>query len=100
MDASISLEIHVEPSNRSRRSFQLRPCTLRDSAASNLSKRRRPLCNEQLLANALGNAVRKRKFEILGQKLSDVWSLDIRCLLDLNDFQDLGTMGQLIFSNN
>ena len=56
---------------------------------TNLSKRRWPLRNEQLLANALGNTVRKREFEVLGEELSDVWSFDIRRLLDLHDFQDL-----------
>lgn len=37
----------------------------------------------------LGNAVRKRKFEVLGEKLFDVWSSDICRLHDLDNFEDL-----------
>ncbi len=33
--------------------------------------------------------MRKRELEIFGEELSDVRSLDVFCLLNLHDFQDL-----------
>jgi hypothetical protein len=33
--------------------------------------------------------VRKREFEVLGEKLLDVWALDVFSLLEFYDFEDL-----------
>lgn len=33
--------------------------------------------------------MRKRKFEVLGEELLDVWSSDICRLLDFDNFEDL-----------
>ena len=43
------------------------------------------------LSSSLGDAVRKRKFEILGEELLDVWALDIVSLFELNDLEDLNS---------
>jgi hypothetical protein len=47
------------------------------------------LAGEQLGASCLGNAVRKREFEVLGEKLLDVRALDVVGLLKLNDLENL-----------
>lgn len=46
-------------------------------------------CGEDLGAGCLGDAVRKREFEVLGKELLDVWALDIFGLLDLNNLENL-----------
>lgn len=33
--------------------------------------------------------MRKREFEVLGKELLDVWALDVFCLLELDDLEDL-----------
>jgi len=53
------------------------------------SKRRRALRTEDLLGADLGNAVGERERESLGDKLLDVRALDILCLLDLDDTENL-----------
>lgn len=47
------------------------------------------LGGEQLGASCLGNTVRKREFEVLGEKLLDVRALDVVGLLKLNDLENL-----------
>lgn len=47
------------------------------------------MSSEDFLAVSLGNAVREREPEVLGEELLDVWSLDVGSLLDLLDFEDL-----------
>lgn len=47
------------------------------------------MSGKDFLAGGLGNAVGEREFEVLGEELLDVWSLDISSLLDLLDFEDL-----------
>lgn len=47
------------------------------------------MCRKDAPGRFLGNAVRKRKFEVLGEKLLDIWSSDICRLLDLDNFEDL-----------
>ena len=51
---------------------------------------RRSLSGEDLGASGFGNAVRKRELEVLGEKLLDIWALDIFGLFELNDLKDLG----------
>jgi hypothetical protein len=36
-----------------------------------------PLSRENLLSNALGNTMRQRKFQVLGEQLSNIRTLDI-----------------------
>ena len=50
---------------------------------------RGPVCGEDLLAGAPTNAVRERKFQVLGEELLDVWAADVIGLLNLNDLEDL-----------
>jgi hypothetical protein len=50
---------------------------------------RGPVCGEDLLAGAPTNAVRKRKFQVLGEELLDVWAADVISLLNLNDLKNL-----------
>lgn len=57
--------------------------------ANPLIERRRPLRNKQLLSQTLGNTVRKRELEVLGEELLDVWSLDVVGLFNLDDLEDL-----------
>ena len=38
---------------------------------------------------SLGDTVREREFEVLGEELLDVWALDVVGLLELNHFEDL-----------
>lgn len=47
------------------------------------------MSGKDFLAGGLGNAVRERESEVLGEELLNVWSLDISSLLDLLDFEDL-----------
>lgn len=47
------------------------------------------LAGEDLGASCLGNTVRKREFEVLGEKLLDVWALDVVGLLKLDDLENL-----------
>ena len=47
------------------------------------------LSNKDLGARCLGNAVRKREFEVLGEELLDVGALDIFSLLEFDDLEDL-----------
>ena len=47
------------------------------------------MCGEDLLAGAPTNAVRKRKFQVLGEELLNVWAADVISLLNLNDLEDL-----------
>jgi hypothetical protein len=44
---------------------------------------------KELLANCLGDAVRKREFEVLGEELLDIWSLDVVGLLEFNNLENL-----------
>jgi hypothetical protein len=41
--------------------------------------------------------VRKREFEVLGEELLDVWSLDIVGLLELNNLENLQTIVSIGF---
>jgi hypothetical protein len=41
--------------------------------------------------------VRKREFEVLGEELLDVWSLDIVGLLELNNLENLQTRVSIEF---
>lgn len=45
--------------------------------------------SEDLLAGSLGDAVRKRELEVLGEELLDVWAADVLGLLDLDNLEDL-----------
>jgi hypothetical protein len=47
------------------------------------------LSDEELGAGRLGNAVRKWEFQALGQELLNVWTLDVVCLLEFDDLEDL-----------
>ena len=47
------------------------------------------LSNEEFGASSLGNTMRKGEFEVLGEKLLDVWSLYVVALLELNNLKDL-----------
>ena len=51
---------------------------------------------EQSFAGGFGHAVRKRKFEVLGEQLFDVWALYIIRLLNLDDFEDLWSQIMLV----
>lgn len=55
---------------------------------------------EQLLV--AGGAVREREFEVLGDQLLDVWSLDVIFRGELDDFEDLYVLVRPwgLFSNN
>lgn len=44
---------------------------------------------EELLRGSFGDTMGKRKFEVLGEELFDVWALNIGGLLDFDDFEDL-----------
>lgn len=50
---------------------------------------RGPVCGEDLLAGAPTNTVRKRKFQVLGEELLDVWAANVIGLLNLNDLEDM-----------
>ena len=50
---------------------------------------RGPVCGEDLLAGAPTNAVRKRKFQVLGEELLAVRAANVIGLLNLNDPEDL-----------
>jgi hypothetical protein len=47
------------------------------------------LANEELGASCLGDAVRKREFEVLGEELLDIGALDVVGLLEFNNLEDL-----------
>jgi hypothetical protein len=47
------------------------------------------LSSKDLGAGCLGNAVRKRKFEVFGEELLDVRALDVFSLLEFDDLEDL-----------
>lgn len=59
---------------------------------------RRSASGIKLLANSLRNTVRKGEFEVLGQELLHVWSLNIIGLLELNNLQDLFLLSASNFS--
>lgn len=44
---------------------------------------------EDLLAGGLGDTVRERELEVLGEELLDVWAADVLGLLNLNNLEDL-----------
>ena len=44
---------------------------------------------KDLLAGSFRNAMRKRKFELLGEELLDIRALYVVCLVDLHYFEDL-----------
>lgn len=52
-----------------------------------LCKRARSVGDEQLLGG--GAAVREREFEVLGDQLLDVWSLDVVGVGDFDNLEDL-----------
>lgn len=45
--------------------------------------------SEGLLAGGLGDTVRQRELEVLGEELLDVWAANVVGLLDLDDLEDL-----------
>lgn len=47
------------------------------------------MCCKDLLAAGFRNAVGKRELEFLGEKLLNVWALDIVGLLDFHNLEDL-----------
>jgi hypothetical protein len=55
------------------------------------------LGGKELLASSLGDTVRKREFEALGEELLDVWSLDVVGLLELNNLENLQTSVSIEF---
>jgi hypothetical protein len=54
-----------------------------------LGKGGRSMRGEEFLARALCNTMWKRKFEILGEKLLQVWTLDVAGLLNFDDLENL-----------
>lgn len=49
----------------------------------------RSVGGEDLLGGDLGDAVRKRELEVLGEELAEVRALDVGGLLELNDAENL-----------
>ena len=66
--------------------------SIRRRASPILSKSRRPVWEEELLATGLGYAMRERERELRLQQLLDVGALDVGGLLNLNHLQDLRGM--------
>jgi len=65
------------------------PAPTLHSHLSHLVEGRWSLSNKDLGAGCLGNAVRKRELEFLGEELLDVWALDVFGLLELNNLEDV-----------
>jgi len=57
------------------------------TASIHLCERRGSLGGVEFLR--LGGAVREREFEVFGDQLLDVWSLDVFWVLELNDLEDV-----------
>jgi hypothetical protein len=54
-----------------------------------LIESRRTLGGEESGTRGFRDTVREREFEVLGQELLDVWSLNVVGLLELNNLEDL-----------
>lgn len=54
-----------------------------------LSKSRRPRVSEDLLAGLLGDTVRQRELEVLGDELSDIRTTDVLLVVNLDNSDDL-----------
>ena len=67
-----------------------RPPSRRNNDNRRLSKSRWSRRAEDLLGAGLGDAVRERELEVLGQELLDVRALDVVGLLELDNAEDLG----------